>query len=448
MAVDWTVPIDTGSAPKDGENYDVIVVGGGPGGSAAASYAAMKGNKVLLIEKDVWPRDKICGDAVGGKSLRHVKELGVKEMIEATPHFRVTGMLFSSSNGQNVTISLPKEDVERKEAGYALPRIQFDYMMFKRATELVIENNGKVVQGTKVIEVVHESEPSPRITGVVIEGESVSSHSAPLVIGAGGWKCPVAKKIVEELNGDVLQDNDHYCGAYREYWTGVKGVGEEEGSIELHFVDDVIPGYWWIFPVQKGVVNVGIGMVISEQRKQKGVKKSLKKLQHKLINEHPLFKERFENATMVKGSGRGWQLPFGSPRKGQKLQPRRTAMAGAVCVGDSASLVDPFSGEGVGNALLSAKLAVSLFDSSVHADGFPEDMASEYMEKLWDALGPELSNSFKIQKIVKRKRLMNMFVKKAAKRPALQDALTDALASKEAQKKLHSPLWLFRNIIL
>ena len=51
------------------------------------------------------------------------------------------------------------------------------------------------------------------------------------------------------------------CGAYREYWTGVEDVGDEEGAIELHFVDDVIPGYWWIFPVQKGMVNVGIGMV-------------------------------------------------------------------------------------------------------------------------------------------------------------------------------------------
>ena len=189
-------------------------------------------------------------------------------------------------------------------------------------------------------------------------------------------------------------------------------------------------------------------MVISEQRKQKGVKKSLRKLQQHLIQEHPLFKERFADATMVEGSGKGWQLPFGSPRKGQKLQPRRTAMAGAMCIGDAASLVDPFSGEGVGNALLSAKLAVSLFDSSKHASGFPEDLAQEYMVKLWAALGPELSNSFKIQKIVKRKRLMNMFVRKAAKRPALQDALTDALASKEAQKKLHSPLWLIRNIIL
>ena len=143
MGVDWSVPIETGPAPEDGENFDIIVVGGGPGGSAAASYAALDGNKCFLIEKAVWPRDKICGDAVGGKSLRHVKELGVKEMIEATPHFRVTGMMFSSPNGNQVTISLPKEEVEKREAGYALPRLQFDYMMFQRATELVRQAGGK-----------------------------------------------------------------------------------------------------------------------------------------------------------------------------------------------------------------------------------------------------------------------------------------------------------------
>jgi len=448
MTIDWTVPIETGDIPVEGEKFDIIVVGGGPGGSAAAAYAAMNGDRVLLIEKEVWPRDKTCGDAVGGKSLRHVKELGVKEMIEATPHFRVTGMMFSSPNGRNVTIALPKDDVERKEAGYALPRIQFDYMMFKRATELVRSAGGKVVQGTKVIEILHESVPISRITGVTIEGDSTTTHLAPLVIGAGGYKCPVATTIVEELNDEVMRDDDHYCGAYREYWTGVKGVGDEEGAIELHFVDDVIPGYWWIFPVQKGMVNVGIGMVISEQRKQKGIRKSLKKLQHHLIHEHPLFKERFAEATMVEGSGKGWQLPFGSPRKGNTIQPRLSAMAGAMCVGDAASLVDPFSGEGVGNALLSAKLAIGLFDSSKHEDGFPQEIAEQYMENLWEALGPELTNSYKIQKIVRRRRLMNLFVKKAAKRPALQDALTDALASKDAQKKLHSPLWLARNILL
>ena len=92
----WYGEIDTGEAPPPESTFDVIVVGGGPGGSSAAGYLAMEGKKVLLIEKEIWPRDKICGDAVGGKSLSHVKDLGVKTDIESTDHFRVTGILFSS----------------------------------------------------------------------------------------------------------------------------------------------------------------------------------------------------------------------------------------------------------------------------------------------------------------------------------------------------------------
>ena len=57
----WEEPIQTGDIPETGEVFDVIVVGGGPAGSAAAAYNALNGCKVLLIEKGVWPRDKICG---------------------------------------------------------------------------------------------------------------------------------------------------------------------------------------------------------------------------------------------------------------------------------------------------------------------------------------------------------------------------------------------------
>ena len=78
----WDSPIDSGAVPDDGSTFDVIVVGGGPGGSAAAAYMAMAGAKVLLLEKAVYPRDKTCGDAVGGKSLKHVEELGVKATLE------------------------------------------------------------------------------------------------------------------------------------------------------------------------------------------------------------------------------------------------------------------------------------------------------------------------------------------------------------------------------
>jgi len=433
----WDEPIETGPIPDSGSEFDCIVVGGGPGGSAAASYLAMEGKRVLLIEKGVWPRDKICGDAVGGKSLSHVKALGVKATLESTPHFRVTGIVFSSPNGSDVTVPLPEEDVARLEAGYSLPRQQFDWLLFHRATELVLENEGSVIQGATVTEVFDED---GKITGVEIgiggkRGEK-KTYSAPWTIGAGGYQCPVARKIVKELAKEELVDRMHYCGGYREYWSGVKGCEGDAGNIEIHFVDTVVPGYFWLFPLGGGKVNVGIGMVMGLLDKQK---KKLKTLQADVIANHPLFKERFADAELIEGTSKGWQLPFGSPRKGEKNQPRRAYAPGALLVGDSASLVDPFSGEGVGNALVSGEMAAR------HV--MENRGGAEYQEELWAALGPELTNSFKMQKMSRRKWLLNWFVGKASRKPVIQEMMTEMIASKEAQENLHSKWFMVKTLL-
>lgn len=448
----WEEPIDTGEVPPDESSFDMIVVGGGPCGSAAAAYNAMNGCKVLLIEKEIWPRDKPCGDAVGGKALSHVEELGVKAMIEDTPHFRVDSIIFGSANGSTVRVMLPKEEFETKMAGYALPRVQFDYMMFKRATELVLGAGGAVIQGFSVMDVTTDF---MRITGVAgrLGGRNspnpLLSFKAPLTVGAGGYNCPVAKTVTEAIHGEPMRDDEHYCGAYREYWENVEGFEGSEGPIEIHFVDAVNPGYFWLFPVKEGVVNVGIGMVISEQRKQTGMKKSLKKMQKWVIEEHPQFKGRFANSSLVSGSQKGWQLPFGSPRKeGPSFQPRRTATAGAMCVGDAASLVDPFTGEGIGNGLVSAKLTSKHFDKDVHSEGFPEEVAVAYMEELWGTLGKELSNSYRLQRLAKWKWMMNWFFGKASRKEELADMLTGMIADKEASKVLWSPWFLAKTLLL
>ena len=451
MGRSWEGPIDTGAVPDDGQAFDAIVVGGGPGGSAAAGYLAQGGARVLLLEKGVWPRDKICGDAVGGKSLSHVAALGVKARLEATPHFRVTGILFSSPNGKTVRVPLPEEDVERLEAGYALPRAQFDHLMFQRATELVLEAGGAVVQGAEVRSVLFDdgaggddpgagSGAQRQVRGVEVriggrDGE-VCTWTSTNVVGAAGYRCPVATALVEETFGETMVDRMHYCAGYREYWTGVEGCGAEMGDIEIHFVDSIIPGYFWLFPVAEGVVNVGIGMVMGLLDKQK---KKLKALQAEVIADHPLFKERFANATMVDGSAKGWQLPFGSPRKGESHQPRRAAGCGIRLVGDAASLVDPFSGEGVGNALVTGEIAARHI-----LEQRPEDA---YMQEVWTMLGKELTNSYRMQKLSRKAWLLNWFVGKAGRKPALQEMMTEMIASKEAQENLHSPLFMARTLL-
>ena len=123
-------------------------------------------------------------------------------------------------------------------------------------------------------------------------------------------------------------------------------------------------------------------------------------------------------------------------------------MAGAMAVGDAASLVDPFSGEGIGNALLTAKMTTRHFDKEVHSEGFPQSAAEEYMENLWDELGKELTNSTKLQRLMKRKRLTNWFIKKASKKEEIGKMMSEMIASKESQEALWSPWFMFKTLIL
>lgn len=227
------------------------------------------------------------------------------------------------------------------------------------------------------------------------------------------------------------KQRDHWIAAFRIYYQGVRDLKE----MEIHFLDGLLPGYFWIFPVGGGVANVGAGMIES-QLNAGGKKVNLRKATYDVIANHPRFRERFAGATEVEGSFRGWQLPCGSER-------RKLSGDGWMLIGDAASLIDPFSGEGISNAMHSAQLAAETAVEVLQGKGGTE----RYAARVWEELGPELDNACKLQKLTRFKWLMNFLLRRAARSPRIREAVTGIAVDQTQAKKLLNPLFYLRLLV-
>src|SRR5262249_48875691 len=141
----------------------------------------------------------------------------------------------------------------------------------------------------------------------------------------------------------------------------------------------------------------------------------------RLIASHPMFSRRFARAVEVPNSFRGWQLPCGSER-------RKLAGNGWMLVGDAASLIDPFSGEGIPNAMLSGKFAAECGAAAWGGGEVGEASLNPYEARVWRELGPQLETSYRLQGIARRKWLLNFLVRTTARKESVQRALTEMLA--------------------
>lgn len=403
-------------------DFDVIIVGAGPAGSSAAYFNAKEGRKVLLLDKESFPRDKICGDGVTGKSLSVLHEMGLTEWINETRQIACEGVILTSPN--KTELRIPIHSPEDPMSAFCIERERLDEEIFKSAMVALEETDGEFRQ-EKVLSPILEGD---KIVGVKTDNAEYRSN---LVIGAGGYNCPISRHIMDK-NDQPKQNRNHYSSAVREYWDY---LGTETGEFEIHFLDGIMPGYFWIFPISKTRFNIGVGMLLSDMD-DKSIK--LKEMLDWVIEESFLA-PRFRDAKRVQGSRRGWLLPLGSPRANEFL-PRKNFVEGGLLIGDAASLIDPFTGEGIGNALVSGKL-------SAQYDSITEETGKEYQEKLWSMIGKELTNSHKLQKMLNKRWLINWFFKKASKKPALQTLITDMLHNKESQSAFNSRWFLIKTLL-
>jgi geranylgeranyl reductase family protein len=398
--------------------YDVIVIGGGPAGSSCTAYLAKSGKKVLLLDRAKFPRDKTCGDGISGRSVSILKEVGVLDDLKKEEHHDMYGVTFSSPNGTVVPVSAKKDGV--KEApGFVCRRMVFDNVLFQNAKKLA----EKTIEEFMVTELIMDGERPVGVKGT--HGGQEMEFRAKMIVGADGAAGMSARKL-----GGLNDKENHQLAGVRAYYEGVKGNGDK---IELHFVKESLPGYFWVFPLPDGNANVGVCILVNEMKKRK---LNLSKIMEEIITENPVFKPRFSKAKRT-SQIRSWLLPLATNRV-------KSYGNGYVLIGDASSLIDPFTGEGIGNSLTSAKTAAKVIDEAFAEDDFSEKKFSEYKKRLFDIIGEEIDTDSRMLRMANHEFLLNLVIGKAKRSKEVQSVIADAIIDPDNHKSLTDPFFFIR----
>ena len=402
---------------KQQHPYDAIVVGAGPSGSACAALLAQKGARVLLLDKAKFPRDKPCGDAVGGKALNVLEGLGLRQELAKQGFLRNSGITFSSPSGEAVEIPLLADGTEMS-GGFVCRRKDFDAIIFQNA-----KRKCETLEETEATGLLWKG---GRVAGVETRAKTgrLASFRCKVVIGADGASSMVARKT-----GCWKMSQQHSCSAVRGYYSGIAGL---KGNIEIHFLPECMPGYFWIFPLSGSTANVGVGMLLSDIAKRR---LNLHKVLWECLKSRR-FAGRFD-AAKLEGELLGWSLPLASAK-------RRCAGNGFVLLGDAASLVDPFSGEGIGNGMKSAKICADVIGGALKRGDVSEADCLAYEKALWKEIGNDVENSYRMQRLGSNAWLLDFIIGKARRSGWLKSELAGMIAGREAKKKATDPLFYLR----
>jgi menaquinone-9 beta-reductase len=327
---------------QDTSTFDVIIVGGGPGGSTAGWRLALAGLRVLILDAASFPRLKICAGWVTRQALADL-ELDPNTYPQTIKPFDACILEYQGAR---------YETAWKTPASYGIIRREFDHHLLERARAA----GADVRWGIRVTEVEQRSD------GVTIRTKG-GCFEAPLVIGAGGHRCPVAKALGEVSEAEEVVTAQESETRLSPEW--VERLGPLMSAPELYLEPD-LRGYSWYFPKQD-FLNIGVGCTDADDG-------SLPKRREALIES-------------LRASGRlPADMPI-EPFKGhayvvRRHAPRRLAGARFMLVGDAAGLARDLSGEGIGPAIrsgiLAADAARAFVKQSVPLDGYRREIETLY----------------------------------------------------------------------
>jgi geranylgeranyl reductase family protein len=355
---------------NNAQEYDVVIIGAGPAGCACALTLKDRGLKVALIDKHSFPRDKVCGDAIPGRAVRVLERINPEyaAALKQFPHKCDTKQARLFFKGSTLAFQWKLE-------AYTCARMAFDNFLFS----LVKEDTGtKIFTGIQPVAI--NTSPSD----ISLTTSDHKTFTAKLLIGADGAHSFIAKQLTNKA-----VDRKHHVGSVRAYYSDVAGVNSD--TVEVYFDKRFLPSYLWVFPVSENKVNVGFGMLSSEIAKRRV---NIKDAFYEFIDRNPVLSKNFNGAKQV-SELEGFGLPLGS---------KMATMSGAnfMLAGDAASLIDPISGDGIGNAMLSGHLAAKQAIRCFEQGNFGATFMKDYDSSVHSAIGKELKSHYNAQRTLSR----------------------------------------------
>ena len=315
---------------------DVLVVGAGPAGAAAAVYLARAGLHTLVIDRAVFPRDKCCGDGLTTLALRELQRLGLQPNEVPSWHVVHAATMRSPSGREHV---FPLPDGASYFAAVAR-RVHLDEALVNLARAA----GATVAEG----QALRAAAPSDDGDAIHAQVDKLGLVSADWAIGADGMWSPLRKAL--GLNPARYRGEWH---AFRQYF---RNLGPRANELTVWFEPDLLPGYAWSFPLGDGRANVGFGI----QRGGHHAVGSMKRLWHDLLA-RPHVQDLLGPDAQARRPHRAWPIPA-------RVGRLPLAAGRALFVGDAAGMSDPLTGEGIGQALLSGRLAAEAIIGNLHQD--------------------------------------------------------------------------------
>ncbi|MEX3757560.1 geranylgeranyl reductase family protein, partial [Mycobacteroides abscessus] len=285
---------------------DLVVVGAGPAGSAAAAWAARSGREVVLVDSAVFPRDKTCGDGLTPRAVEQLELLGLRPWLDE--HIRYRGLRLHGFGGN---LEVPWPGTSFGGTGSAVRRTELD----DKIRQVAVDSGAKMAESTKAVDVERDS--AGRITSVrVLDDNGPGEIACKAVIVADGVRSTLGKILGREWHKDTV-----YAVAGRAYIESARGDEEWMTShLELRSPEgDVLPGYGWIFPLGGGQINIGVGALATSKRPADAALRPLIEYYTELRREDFGLTGRLQSIAPARlplgGAGTGGQAPArGLPR--------------------------------------------------------------------------------------------------------------------------------------